>query len=85
MDFEADKKLYHFKTSTLIATISLDFQIGVEFEEKTPDGRQVRTLINQEGDTFIAIQTALKQPKINLRIKNTIRENQPKRKLFCAT
>ena len=41
--------------------MKLKFKLDVEFEEKSPDGRDVRCIVTQEGNKFISIQTAKKE------------------------
>merc|ERR1739838_1128847 len=50
-----------FKTSTMLKTMELKFKLGVEFDEKSPDGRDVKAIVTQEGDKFISVQTAKKE------------------------
>lgn len=45
----------------MLKSMSLDFKVGVEFDETSPDGREVRAIVNKEGDSFISIQTAKKE------------------------
>lgn len=40
--------------------MKLKFKLDVEFEEKSPDGRDVRCIVTQEGNKFISNQTAKK-------------------------
>ena len=40
--------------------MKLKFKLDVEFEEKSPDGRDVRCIVTQEGNKFISKQTAKK-------------------------
>lgn len=41
--------------------MELKFELGKEFEETTPDGRKVKSLVTQEDNKFVTIQTALKE------------------------
>ena len=50
-----------FKTSTMLKSMELKFKLGEEFDEKSPDGRDVRAIVTQEGDKFISVQTAKKE------------------------
>merc|ERR1739844_464663 len=52
---------YTFKTSTIVKSMELKFKLGEEFEESTPDGREVKAIVKQEGDKFISTQTAKKE------------------------
>lgn len=47
-----------FKNSTIT------FKLGEEFEEETPDGRKVKSLITQDGNKLIHIQKGDKETKI---------------------
>ena len=49
------------KTSTMLKSMELKFKLGEEFDEKTPDGRDVRALVTKEGDELITVQTAKKE------------------------
>ena len=48
--------------------MELKFKLGVEFEEKTPDGREVTAIVTKEGDNFISIQTAKKEGEKSTKI-----------------
>lgn len=48
--------------------MELKFKLGVEFEEKTPDGREVTAIVTKEGDTFVSIQTAKKEGEKSTKI-----------------
>jgi len=50
-----------FKTSTVLKSMELKFKIDEEFEETTPDGREVKAVVTREGDKFISMQTAKKE------------------------
>merc|ERR1719362_1956186 len=41
--------------------MELKFKLGEEFDEKSPDGRDVKAIVTQEGDKFISVQTAKKE------------------------
>ena len=41
--------------------MELKFKLGEEFEETSPDGRQVKSIVTLNGDTFESIQTAIKE------------------------
>ena len=38
----------------MLKTMELKFKLGVEFDEKSPDGRDVKAIVTQEGDKFIS-------------------------------
>ncbi len=48
------------KTSTTLKTIELKFRLGEEFDETTPDGREVKAVVTQDGNKFVSVQTAKK-------------------------
>lgn len=56
-----DGEEWSFKTSTALKTMELKFKLGEEFDETTPDGREVRALVTKDGDKFISVQTAKKE------------------------
>merc|ERR1712172_436899 len=37
-----------FKTSTMLKTMELKFKLGVEFDEKSPDGREVKAIVTKK-------------------------------------
>merc|ERR1712203_848479 len=49
------------KTSTVLKSMELKFKVGEKFEEATPDGRQVDSIVTVEGNKFICVQTAKKE------------------------
>ena len=46
------------KTSTMLKSMELKFKLGEEFDEKTPDGREVTSIVTREGNKLICKQTA---------------------------
>merc|ERR1712088_992400 len=48
------------KTSTVLKSMELKFKVGEKFDETTPDGRQVDSIVTVEGNKFICVQTAKK-------------------------
>merc|ERR1712241_829008 len=58
--YDADSKTFNFKTSTIAKSMELKFKLDEEFEEATPDGRQVKAKVTLNGDTFESIQNATK-------------------------
>ena len=55
--------MWTFKTSTILKSMELKFKLGEEFEESTPDGREVKAIVTHEGDKSISVQTATKKLK----------------------
>lgn len=49
------------KTSTILTSMELKFKVGENFDEKTPDGREVNSIVSVEGNKFICVQTAKKE------------------------
>ena len=49
------------KTSTVLKSMELKFKVGEKFEEATPDGRQVDSIVTVDGNKFICVQTAKKE------------------------
>merc|ERR1711892_723025 len=54
------------KQSTTLKTVILKFKLGEEFDETTPDGREVKTVLTFEDGKLITVQTAKKEG-----VKNT--------------
>ena len=48
------------KTSTVLKSMELKFKVGEKFEETTPDGRNVDSIVTVDGNKFICVQTAKK-------------------------
>ena len=59
--YDKDSETWLFKTSTILKSMELKFKLGEEFDEKAPDGRDVRAVVTKEGDSFISVQTAKKE------------------------
>merc|ERR1712077_177869 len=51
---------WSIKTSTMMKSMELKFKVGEKFDETTPDGREVDSLVTVEGNKFICVQTAKK-------------------------
>merc|ERR1711981_1276989 len=58
--YDAGSETWLFKTSTMLKSMELKFKLGEEFDEKSPDGRDVTAKVTKEGDSFISIQNAKK-------------------------
>merc|ERR1712024_20199 len=48
------------KTSTTLKSMELKFKLDEEFEETTPDGRDVKAIVKMDGNKLISTQTAKK-------------------------
>ena len=63
---------WKIKSSTIMKTIELKFKVGEIFEETTPDGRLVSSIVTiEDGNKFVCIQTAKKEGQKSTK---TIRE-----------
>ena len=60
MTYDEANETWLFKTSTMLKSMELKFKLGEEFDEKSPDGREVTAKVTKEGDSFISIQNAKK-------------------------
>merc|ERR1712215_456648 len=61
MDITEDGGVWTIKTSTTLKTMELKFKLGEEFEETTPDGREVTAVVNLEGGKIVTVQKAKKE------------------------
>jgi len=61
MEVTKEGDVYTIKTSTVLKSMELKFKLGEEFEETTPDGRDVTAIVTQDGNKFISVQTAKKE------------------------
>merc|ERR1712021_166378 len=61
MDVTEDGGVWTIKTSTTLKTMELKFKLGEEFDETTPDGREVTALVNLEGAKLVTMQKAKKE------------------------
>merc|ERR1712113_853790 len=59
--YDTDSETWSFKTSTMLKSMELKFKLDEEFDEKSPDGRDVKAKVTKEGDSFISIQNAVKE------------------------
>merc|ERR1719230_705757 len=53
--------VWSIKSSTTLKTIELKFKLNEEFEESTPDGRQVKSLVPFEDGKIVCVQKAVKE------------------------
>ena len=61
MEITQDKDTWNIKTSTTLKTMELKFKLNEEFDETTPDGREVRTLVTFEDGKIVTVQKAKKE------------------------
>ena len=61
MEVSETDGVWTIKTTTTLKSVELRFRIGEEFDEITPDGRDVRAIVTLEnGNQFVSVQTAKK-------------------------
>merc|ERR1711994_1049483 len=56
------------KTSTTLKTMELKFKLGEEFDETTPDGREVRATVTFEDGKIVCVQKAKKEGQKSTRV-----------------
>merc|ERR1712221_49206 len=56
MEVTESNGVWCIKTSTSLKSMELKFKIGEEFEETTPDGRDVKAVVNFEGGKLVTVQ-----------------------------
>ena len=66
--YDGDSETWNFKTSTVLKSMELKFKLNEEFDEKTPDGREVKAKVTKEGDSFISVQNAVKDGEKSTKI-----------------
>merc|ERR1712168_1129003 len=60
MEVSEEGGVWTIKTSTTLKSMELKFKIGEEFEETTPDGREVTAMVVQDGNKLICEQKSTK-------------------------
>lgn len=68
MEITEEDGVWSIKTSTTLKSMELKFQLGEEFEETTPDGRDVRAIVTLEGNKLISVQKAKKAGQQSTRV-----------------
>ena len=61
MEVSEENGEWTIKTSTMLKSMELKFKLGEKIDEKTPDGREVESVVTKEGDKLITVQTAKKE------------------------
>lgn len=56
---------YTLKTSSTFKNSEIKFKLGEEFDEETPDGRKVKSVMTREGNTFHQVQKGEKETTID--------------------
>jgi len=60
MEVSEDGGVWTIKTSTTLKTMELKFKLGEQFDETTPDGREVSAVVNLDGGKIVTVQKAKK-------------------------
>merc|ERR1712096_192909 len=60
MEVTEDGGTWTIKTSTTLKTMELKFKLGEEFDETTPDGREVSAVVSFEDGKIVTVQKAKK-------------------------
>eukprot|EP00088_Acartia_fossae_P071826 TRINITY_DN9953_c0_g1_i1.p1 TRINITY_DN9953_c0_g1~~TRINITY_DN9953_c0_g1_i1.p1 ORF type:complete len:138 (-),score=43.68 TRINITY_DN9953_c0_g1_i1:54-467(-) len=60
MEITEDAGTWSIKTSTTLKTMELKFKLDEEFDETTPDGREVRAKVTFEDGKIVTVQKAKK-------------------------
>merc|ERR1712240_40559 len=58
MEISEEGGVWNIKTSTTLKSMELKFKLGEEFDEVTPDGRDVSALVTFEDGKIITVQKA---------------------------
>merc|ERR1712114_97350 len=61
MEIKEEGGVWTITTSTTLKTMELKFKLGEEFDETTPDGRDVTAVVNLEGGKIVTVQKAKKE------------------------
>merc|ERR1712064_112817 len=56
MEVKEEGGEWSIKTSTVLKSMELKFKLGEKFDETTPDGRNVSSIVTREGDKFISVE-----------------------------
>lgn len=65
VELTEDNGTYTLKSSSTFKNTVTTFKLGEEFDEETPDGRKVKSVITQDGDNkLVHIQKGDKESKI---------------------
>merc|ERR1712033_111297 len=83
LEITENSGVWSIKSSTTLKSIELKFKVGVEFEETTPDGRDVTAIVKYEGGKIVTVQTAKKTGQKSTR---SVREmNGPDELIYTMT
>merc|ERR1712013_469402 len=60
MEVSLDQGVWTIKQSTTLKTMEMKFKVGVECDDVTPDGREVKMIVTNEEGAFLMLQKAKK-------------------------
>ena len=58
---EVEGGLWKVKTSTIFKTFEIEFKLNEEFDETTPDGREVKSVVTVEDGILVWVETGKKE------------------------
>merc|ERR1712179_406792 len=61
MEIKEEGGVWTITTSTTHGTMELKFKLGEEFDETTPDGREVTAIVNLEDGKIVTVRKAKKE------------------------
>ncbi|XP_034951149.1 fatty acid-binding protein, muscle [Chelonus insularis] len=64
VELTEDNGLYTLKTTSTFKSSEIKFKLGEEFDEETPDGRKVKSIITLDGNKMTHIQKGQKDTHI---------------------
>lgn len=64
MELTKEGDVYTLTSESTFKNTVTKFKLGEEFDEETPDGRNVKSIVTQEGNKLIQIQKGDKTTKI---------------------
>lgn len=71
-------------TATKLKSVEINFELGKEFEEKTTDGRDCKTVVKQEGDNkWVTTQTAQKSGQKNVTVNRVFTDAGIEVEMIC--
>merc|ERR1712050_92358 len=83
MEVSEDGGVWTIKTSTTLKTMELKFKLGEEFDETTPDGREVSAVVNLEDGKIVTVQKAKREGQKSTK---SVREmNGPDEMIYTMT
>merc|ERR1712106_319149 len=61
LEVKEEGGVWTITTATTLKTMELKFKVGEEFDESTPDGREVKALVTFDNGKIVTVQTAKKE------------------------